>query len=155
AASAAERLLADPLTGAGRALHRLARKLLRASVGVALGGGAAFGLSHVGILEVLDGAGIPIDLIAGTSMGAIVGAGYASGVSPKELCEIARRLGTAATTASVALDVTLSRPSVLSGEKVAQLFGQLAGRRGATFEDLVVPSRAVAADVETGERVAI
>ena len=49
----------------------------RIKVGLALGGGAARGLAHIGVLEVLEREGIPIDMIAGTSIGALVGALYA------------------------------------------------------------------------------
>ena len=54
-------------------------------VGLALGGGGARGLAHIGVLRVLEKEGIPIDLIAGTSIGALVGAAYASGTSSDEL----------------------------------------------------------------------
>jgi NTE family protein len=54
-------------------------------IGLALGGGGARGLAHIGVLMVLEREGIPIDLIVGTSIGALVGAAYASGISPDEL----------------------------------------------------------------------
>lgn len=54
-------------------------------IGLALGGGGARGLAHIGVLMVLDKEGIPIDLIVGTSIGALVGGAYASGFSPDEL----------------------------------------------------------------------
>jgi NTE family protein len=135
-----------------RSLHRLARKLLGATVGLALGGGAAFGIAHVGVIKVLDDHDIPIDVIAGTSMGSIVGAGYASGLGGNEMLEIAHRMGTIWNTLWAAFDPTLLRPALLSGERMAQIFGTVAG--GAqTFEECVVPYCAVAADAETGERV--
>ena len=65
----------------GLPVHRLARKILGSTVGVALGGGAAFGIAHLGVLQVLEKYGIPIDLIAGCSQGSIIGVGYAAGVS--------------------------------------------------------------------------
>src|SRR5262249_8720989 len=68
-----------------RAIGTLARVLTRRTVGLALGSGAAYGVSHIGALEVLDASGVPIDFIAGASIGAIVGAGYALGLSPQEL----------------------------------------------------------------------
>lgn len=61
-------------------------------VGIALGGGGARGFAHIGILRVLESAHIPIDFIAGTSAGAIVGSLYAAGKSPDEIQAIARRL---------------------------------------------------------------
>ena len=54
-------------------------------IGLALGGGGARGLAHIGVLRVLESAKIPIDLIVGTSIGALVGGAYASGISPEEL----------------------------------------------------------------------
>lgn len=57
----------------------------RKRVGLALGGGGARGLAHIGVLRVLEKEGIPIDLIAGTSIGALVGGAYASGSSSDEL----------------------------------------------------------------------
>jgi len=56
-------------------------------VGLALGGGGARGLAHIGVLRVLEREKIPIDLIVGTSIGALVGGAYASGISPDELQE--------------------------------------------------------------------
>lgn len=56
-------------------------------IGLALGGGGARGLAHIGVLRVLEREGISIDLIVGTSIGALVGGAYASGISPDELQE--------------------------------------------------------------------
>ena len=56
---------------------------------LALGGGFARGLAHIGILKVLEEEAIPVDFIAGTSVGSVIGAAYASGISAKELEEIA------------------------------------------------------------------
>ena len=58
-------------------LHRLARRLCGRSVGLVLGGGGARGIAHVGIIRALEEAGIPIDIIGGTSIGAFIGALYA------------------------------------------------------------------------------
>ncbi|KAI9708272.1 MAG: phosphatidylcholine and lysophosphatidylcholine phospholipase [Chrysothrix sp. TS-e1954] len=57
--------------------HRLARRLIGKSVGLVLGGGGARGIAHIGIIRALEEAGIPIDLVGGTSIGAFVGALYA------------------------------------------------------------------------------
>ncbi len=61
-------------------------------VGIALGGGGARGFAHIGVLRVLESAQVPIDLIAGTSAGAIVGALYAAGKTPDDIQAVARRL---------------------------------------------------------------
>ena len=52
-------------------------------IGLALGGGGARGLAHIGVLKVLEKETIPIDLVVGTSIGALVGAAYTSGISPE------------------------------------------------------------------------
>src|SRR5258708_4288572 len=62
------------------------------SIGLALGGGFARGIVHVGVLKVLEQEGIPISFVAGTSVGALIGAAYCSGVSPAELEAIAARV---------------------------------------------------------------
>ena len=61
----------------------------RPTIGIALGGGFARGLAHIGVLKVLEQEGIPVDFIAGTSVGAVIGAAFAGGMSAKELEEIA------------------------------------------------------------------
>ena len=65
----------------------------RLKVGLALGGGAARGLAHIGVMEVLEKEGIPIDMIAGTSMGAIIGGYYASKKDIKSMRPLAMAFG--------------------------------------------------------------
>ncbi len=148
----ARRLQASPRSPASPPLRRLARKLLGSTVGIAVGGGAAFGIAHLGVLQALEEGGIPIDLLAGTSMGSIVAVGYATGLTPAEMIEIAERIGTLRTTLS-ALDFTLARPGLLAGNRLIDIFMPLA--KGTDFEDLVVPCRTVATDIESGECVTI
>src|SRR5580700_3692193 len=62
------------------------------AIGVALGGGFARGIAHIGVLKVLEEEGIPVRMIAGTSVGAIMGAAYCSGLSIAELEEIAHKV---------------------------------------------------------------
>ena len=62
------------------------------SIGLALGGGFARGIVHIGVLKVLEAENIPIGFVAGTSVGALIGAAYCSGVSPAELEQIATRV---------------------------------------------------------------
>jgi NTE family protein len=150
----ARHVRAHPWSPAAPALHRLARKILGATVGLALGGGAAFGVVHVGVLKALEDNEIPIDLLAGSSMGSVVALAYAAGVRAPEMVEIARRLGTKLTTLSAVLDFTLTRPGLLSGDGLVRVFGPLTGAVQ-HFDELLLPCRAVATDIETGERVTI
>ena len=68
----------------------LQRRTARKKVGLVLSGGGAKGVAHIGVLKVMEEAGIPIDYIAGTSMGAIVGGMYAIGYSPAAMDSIMR-----------------------------------------------------------------
>ena len=69
-----------------------ARTAPGAGIGLALGGGFARGIAHVGVLKVLEEENIPIRYIAGTSVGALIGAAYCSGLSPAELEQVATRV---------------------------------------------------------------
>ena len=59
------------------------------AIGVALGGGFARGMAHIGVLKVLEEEGIPVRIVAGTSVGALIGAAYCSGLSIEELEKVA------------------------------------------------------------------
>jgi hypothetical protein len=96
------------------------------TVGLALGGGAAFGLSHIGVFKVLEDNGIPIDLLAGSSMGSIVALGYAAGIRADRMLELARTNGTKLKTLSALLDVTLTRPGFLAGDRLVAIFAPMA-----------------------------
>jgi NTE family protein len=135
-------------------LSRLAHRLLGTSIGLALGGGAAFGLAHLGVLKVLDDAGIPIDLVAGCSQGSIVAIGYAAGLPIAEMIDIARELGTRRNFLFASDPTFFLKPGILSGQRfVAIMRPYLKGKE--TFEQLLLPCRTVATDVQSGERVAI
>jgi predicted acylesterase/phospholipase RssA len=72
-------------------LQRLVRHLRRASIGLALGGGGARGAAHVGVLRAFQRAGLPVDMIAGTSSGAIVGLSHACGYSTEQMVDVFRK----------------------------------------------------------------
>ena len=151
---AARFIRANPRSAPGLPIHRLAHKLLGTSIGLALGGGAAFGLAHIGVLKVLDDAGVPIDLVAGCSQGSIVAVGYASGLTPSEMIDIARRLGAKRNFLATADPAFFTKPGLLSGERIVEMMRPyLKGKE--TFNHLLLPCRTVATDIETGERVAI
>jgi lysophospholipid hydrolase len=68
-------------------MRRLARVISGRSVGLALGGGGARGIAHVGVLRALHESGVPVDKLAGTSMGAVVGALYGAGFDTRQMLE--------------------------------------------------------------------
>lgn len=91
------------LVGRGRARHhhiregmpediaRLGRRLTGAGIGLVLSGGGARGFAHLGVLRALEEAGVPVDRIGGTSMGAVIAAQYAAGYSVEEMLDLNRR----------------------------------------------------------------
>ena len=119
-------------------------------MGLALSGGAARGLAHIGVLEVLEKHGIPIDLIAGTSSGAIIGAAYAW---DRDIARINRdALDANWKNIRPILDPTFPKTGFIRGRKLRNLLASYVG--GDTcFADLEIPFACVATDIDTGEAV--
>jgi NTE family protein len=115
-------------------------------IGIALGGGFARGLCHIGVIKVLEEEKVPIDYVAGTSVGAVIGAAYCSGMSVKELEEIAAlvRFGDFARW-------TLSRYGVASNDRMKGFLKKLLKCK--TFEELRIPLAVAATDFVTGDGV--
>jgi NTE family protein len=154
----------------------------RPRIGLVLGGGGARGGAHLGVLEVLEEMRIPVECIAGTSMGALVGGAYAAGIAPRAIIELVERTDwitmfddTAGRQAvnlrrkalddrfysglefGVSRDGLRFREGALAGEKLKLFFNQLVraeyGERA--IEDLALPLAIIGTDIGTGERVAI
>jgi NTE family protein len=154
----------------------------RPTIGLALSGGGARGLAHIGALRVIEDLGIPIDYIAGTSMGSVIGALYAAGLSPDEI--------EAAMLEMNWVDIFSDRPhrseqsfrrkqddrsdyldfevglkhlkpvlpkGLIAGQKLtlAIKVPELYTSIEQDFDDLPIPFRAVATDIETGEMVVL
>src|ERR1700745_2316566 len=100
-----------------------------ASIGVALGGGFARGIAHIGVLRVLEEENIPVDYVAGTSVGAIIGAAYCSGTTAAELAEMAKTLRM-----TDFARLTLSRYGFYSTDRMVRFFARVLKQH--TFEDL-------------------
>jgi lysophospholipid hydrolase len=98
--------------------HRLARRLCGKSVGLVLGGGGARGIAHVGIIRAMEEAGIPIDMVGGTSIGAFIGALYAwdAGIVPM-YGRIKRFAGRMGSVWRFALDLTYPSASYTTGHE--------------------------------------
>jgi NTE family protein len=115
-------------------------------IGLALSGGAARGMAHVGVLRALTENNIPIHCIAGTSAGSIVAGAYASGMPVEEIAEFGRKLRWRDIGR-----VTMSRLGIQTNERLEQY---LRGRLPITkFEDLTMPFAAVATDLKTNSAV--
>jgi NTE family protein len=134
----------------GPASGGLAARFAGKRVGLALGSGSARGLAHIGVLRALVEAGVRIDVVAGTSMGAFVGAMFAAG-KLDELEKEFRGMGWQGIASLV--DPVFPRSGLIDGLKI----GEFVRRHVAEpdIEALPIPFRAVATDISTGEEVAI
>lgn len=115
-------------------------------IALALGGGAARGFAHIGVLKVLEANGIVPDMVVGTSAGAVVGALYAGGHDPASLQRIAQRLDE-----SLLADWTFVGAGLLKGEALQDFVNQRLRQR--VIEQLPKPFAAVATDLQTGRSV--
>ena len=117
-------------------------------LGLALGGGAARGFAHIGVIQVLEEAGLRPDFVAGTSAGSVVAALYASGKTGAQLQQIGESMEEAAIT-----DWTLPvfNSGVLRGDALAKYVNQQVG--GRSIENMTVPLGIVATDLYSGEMV--
>ena len=117
-------------------------------LGLALGGGAARGFAHVGVLQVLEEAGIKADLVVGTSAGSVVAALYASGKSGAQLQVVAESMEEASITDWT---VPLLGRGMMRGDALARyVSAQTGGRR---IEELRIPLGIVATDLHSGQGV--
>ncbi len=122
--------------------------MTRKKIGLALSGGAARGFAHLGVLKILAEHNIPIDFIAGTSAGSIVGGALACGVSVEEIIKIGRKVSWFNMTG-----FSFSPKGILSNASMGAFINQYFPFK--RFEDLPIPFAAVACDLETGEEVVL
>ncbi|MEF8755543.1 MAG: patatin-like phospholipase family protein [Accumulibacter sp.] len=152
----------------------------RPRVGLVLGGGGARGAAHIGVLEVLEKLRVPVDCVAGTSMGALVAGVYASGMAPAEMrSELAKadwddlfqdappfsdrsfrnkvkdKRYLPASETGVGEDGLRYQTGIVTGQKIKLFFNQLVGdNRGLRrIEDLALPLSIIATDIVHGKRV--
>ena len=176
------RTLASAALTAVTALGAIEAGAQRPKVGLVLGGGGARGGAHIGILEVLEELRIPVDCVAGTSMGALVGGAYAAGIAPAHMRE-----KIAATDWSTIFDDSAGREEIdlrhkqlddrffsalefgvssgglryregaVAGQKIKLFFNSLvrADLGEKNIEELALPLTLIATDIGTGGRVAM
>jgi len=121
---------------------------LRPRVGLALSAGAARGIAHLGVLQVFKEHNVPIDVIAGTSAGAVVASLYAAGCDLYTLERFIQELNW-----NKLVNITLPRRGLVSSEPLYQLLRLFT--RDQDFADLAIPTAVVATDIRTGEEVVI
>ncbi len=166
-------LVVSPFPADASCLDGTART--RPKIGLVLGGGGARGAAHIGVIKKLEELNIPIDYVAGTSMGSLIGALYATGMNADELNRTVRSLdwddlfnddtrradrpfrrkrdddlALFGPKLGVGRDSSLLPRGAISGQKISFLFESLVHDRVQVddFDDLPVPFRSVAADIE-------
>ncbi|MBX3705317.1 MAG: patatin-like phospholipase family protein [Pseudomonadales bacterium] len=152
----------------------------RPKIGLVLGGGGARGSAHIGVIRVLEEMQVPVDFVGGTSIGSLVGALYATGMTADELEHVmltldwddlfrddtARRdqpfrrkrddnLALFGPKLGIGKGATLVPRGAIAGQKISFIFQKMVRERtqATSFDDLPIPYRAVAADVISGEQV--
>ncbi|MEA3490220.1 MAG: patatin-like phospholipase family protein [Candidatus Omnitrophota bacterium] len=123
----------------------------RSKIGLVLGSGAARGLAHIGAIKALEEERVPIDMIAGTSIGALVGACYAKGGTITEFEEVVLKTDWKRLFQLADFDLAFKFKGFVHGEKVKELLKTIIG--DIQFKDLKIPLAVMATDVNTGEEV--
>lgn len=170
-------VIGDHHSELSRAFGKIARDIGGKKIGLALGGGSARGMAHIGVFQALEKHGIPIDMIAGSSAGALIGSAYAAGVSidtiEKAVLKWGSKFGLLRLTVPDVLDMryyakaltrffrknrTIWDPRLLrlgigvfSGVRVDQLYLSVVG--DPDFSEMKIPLYVVALDINTGEEV--
>ncbi|PIQ86314.1 MAG: hypothetical protein COV74_05465 [Candidatus Omnitrophica bacterium CG11_big_fil_rev_8_21_14_0_20_45_26] len=133
-----------------KTMRHLARELAGKLVGLALGSGAAFGYAHVGVLKVLEEEGIKVDMISGSSIGAIIGGMWAAGIPAKQLIEILSTLDRKTTFFKLFgfRDLSAAHKGFFKGDQVVRFLKHYL--KGITFRDLKIPTKIIATNLATG-----
>jgi NTE family protein len=121
-------------------------------IGLALGSGAAFGLAHIGVLRVLEKEKIPIGIVSGASMGALIAAMWGIGLSSKNIEDISGKLKTKLNIMRL-LDFTFPISGILAGKRLRRFLRAILGDR--TFDDLKIPVKIIVYDLMNRETVVV
>ncbi len=115
-------------------------------IGLALGSGAARGLAHIGVLKALEELNIDIDIISGSSAGALIGGLYSTGIAPDMLKNLAIQIDK-----KMWMDFTVPRKGIIKGERIQEILKLITANRN--MEELNKKLVIVATDLKTGEEV--
>ncbi len=146
-------VLAVPNSLYSRTVRRIARDIGKILVGLALSSGAALGLAHIGVMKVLEREKIPIDFIAGTSIGAVVGAFWASGMDAAELERAALRFKSKRMLLNLADFSLFPLLGLINGRNLSRFFWEYLGRK--TFHDTHTPIKIISSTLRSRQLVVI
>ncbi len=116
------------------------------TIGLALGSGGLRGLAHIGVLKVLEREGIPVNYIAGCSIGSLIGSLYAAGLDSETIFKLAKNLKRRHW-----IDFVIPKMGLVAGDRTLETVRLLTQRKH--FDELAIPLAVVAADLNTGQEV--
>ena len=143
-------VLREPMQPYSIVVRRIAREMGNCLVGLVLGAGGARGLAHIGVLRILQREGITVDVMAGSSMGALIAGLWATGKSVDELEKIALQIKSKRAFLSL-LNPMFPGAGIVRGLSVTNFLNSMVN--GLTFDDTMIPIKIVASDINTVEEV--
>lgn len=135
-----------------KAVLRAAKSEAGKLLGLALGSGAAFGLAHVGILKTLEQRDVCVDVLSGSSIGALIASLWGLGFSAEKIERIAKRLKNKLNVMRL-VDLTVPISGILAGKRLKRFLRSILGEK--TFEDLQIPVKIMVYDLANRETLAI
>lgn len=146
-------VISNPQATYSKAIRRMAREIGEVRIGLALSSGAAFGLAHIGVLKVFEREKIPVDVIVGSSIGAMIAAFWAIGKTAQELENIASDFTKVFRLVSL-LDITpLPRRGFMRGSQVFKFLKSILKNK--TFRNTHLPLKIVCSDFNTRQKIVL
>lgn len=145
-------IVSEPHSEYSKTVTRIARRIGRVLVGLVLGGGAALGVAHVGVIRVLERENIPIDVVVGSSMGALLGSFWVTGQKAADLETTARQFERKKDLIKL-VDFPLSPAGLVRGHAIRRWLRSHLGDK--TFYDTFIPFKVVAYDLLRREEIVI
>ncbi|HLD82734.1 MAG TPA: patatin-like phospholipase family protein [Candidatus Omnitrophota bacterium] len=144
--------LDNPQSAYAMVIRRIARELGDVRVGLALSGGAAFGLAHIGVIKVLEKEKVPIDMVVGSSMGALVASLWAAGLSGEDLRKVVSEYDNdKKKTFHLLVDPCFPHLSFAKGRRIRKFLERHLGNK--TFQDIKFPLKIVACNLSKREEI--